>query len=472
MKIKKKIKYIKAIGVFIVIGVIILVGIRMWDQPVIEFHNKNEKIEINGELNPTDYIKKIHGYELSEVAIDDSEVNMEKLGTYVVKYKIKDKEYELGLTVVDTQAPTFDIHDLDIDLGMNVEVKDMIDNIQDQTETNASFKEEYSFQEVGEQKVIIVVKDEAGNITEKEATVKVVKDEEKPVLTGLKDLTVELNEKIDYLSGVKAKDNRDPNPKIEVDSSQVNIKKAGTYSVKYIVTDRSGNQNSYTKRVLVVENKPINTVGQNGKKVIYLTFDDGPSANTAKILKVLDQYNAKATFFVTGNGQKYNYLIKEAHNKGHTIGLHTYTHNYSKVYASVNAYFNDLDKVGQMVKQQIGFVPKYIRFPGGGSNTVSKKYCIGIMTTLTKEVQKRGYQYYDWNASTGDASGNNIAVSSLVKQGTVSKANNIMILAHDTQAKSTTVDALPKIIEHYQALGYTFKGIDDNTFTPHQHVNN
>lgn len=469
---KKNVKIALGGIILLLIGVSVFIGIQLWNQPIIEFYNKNEKVEIKSEIKPNDYIKKIHGYEMEDIVIDDSEVNLEKLGTYVIQYKINDNKYELKLEVVDTQAPTFDIHDLDIDLGMSVNVEDMVESVKDQTKTKVSFKEDYSFQEAGEHKVIVAVEDEAGNITEKEAIVNIVKDEEKPALTGLKDLTVALNGKIDYLSGIKAIDNRDPKPKMSVDSSQVNLKKVGTYSIQYTVIDRSGNQNTYTKKISVVENKPVATVGQNGNKVVYLTFDDGPSSNTAKILKVLDQYNAKATFFVTGNGQKYNYLIKEAHNKGHTIGLHTYTHSYSKVYASVNAYFSDLDKIGQMVKQQIGFVPKYIRFPGGASNTVSRKYCKGIMSNLTKEVQNRGYQYYDWNASTGDASGNNIAVKSLVKQGTASKANNIMILAHDTQAKSTTVEALPQIIEHYQSLGYVFKGIDDNTFTPHQHVNN
>lgn len=469
---KKNVKIALGGIILLLIGVSVFIGIQLWNQPIIEFYNKNEKVEIKSEIKPNDYIKKIHGYEMEDIVIDDSEVNLEKLGTYVIQYKINDNKYELKLEVVDTQAPTFDIHDLDIDLGMSVNVEDMVESVKDQTKTKVSFKEDYSFQEAGEHKVIVAVEDEAGNITEKEAIVNIVKDEEKPALTGLKDLTVALNGKIDYLSGIKAIDNRDPKPKMSVDSSQVNLKKVGTYSIQYTVIDRSGNQNTYTKKISVVENKPVATVGQNGNKVVYLTFDDGPSSNTAKILKVLDQYNAKATFFVTGNGQKYNYLIKEAHNKGHTIGLHTYTHSYSKVYASVNAYFSDLDKIGQMVKQQIGFVPKYIRFPGGASNTVSRKYCKGIMSNLTKEVQNRGYQYYDWNTSTGDASGNNIAVKSLVKQGTASKANNIMILAHDTQAKSTTVEALPQIIEHYQSLGYVFKGIDDNTFTPHQHVNN
>ena len=88
------------------------------------------------------------------------------------------------------------------------------------------------------------------------------------------------------------------------------------------------------------------------------------------------------------------------------------------VYASVDAYFDDLNKVGQMVKKEIGFVPHYIRFPGGSSNTVSRRYCQGIMSTLTKEVVEKGYQYYDWNGDSTDASGNHVAVDKLIRNGT------------------------------------------------------
>ena len=205
---------------------------------------------------------------------------------------------------------------------------------------------------------------------------------------------------------------------------------------------------------------------------MYLTFDDGPSENTKKIMDILAKYDAKATFFVTGRNQDYNYLIKDAYNAGHTIALHTYSHEYSTVYASVDAYFDDLNKVGQMVKKEIGFVPHYIRFPGGSSNTVSRRYCQGIMSTLTKEVVEKGYQYYDWNGDSTDASGNHVAVDKLIRNGTSCHDNNVMILCHDTQAKDTTVQALPAIIEHYKNLGYTFKGIDDATYAPHQSVNN
>ena len=176
-----------------------------------------------------------------------------------------------------------------------------------------------------------------------------------------------------------------------------------------------------------------------------------------KIMDILAKYDAKATFFVTGRNQDYNYLIKDAYNAGHTIALHTYSHEYSTVYASVDAYFDDLNKVGQMVKKEIGFVPHYIRFPGGSSNTVSRRYCQGIMSTLTKEVVEKGYQYYDWNGDSTDASGNHVAVDKLIRNGTSCHDNNVMILCHDTQAKDTTVQALPAIIEHYKNLGYTFK---------------
>ena len=470
MRLKKK----NALSALIFVVVLACIGwyIYYLNQPVIQFVHGSEEVEIHGTYDAKEFIKKVRGYNEEDVVIDTTQVNVEKLGEYVITYEIDGKTYKLDINVVDSIPPVFDAQNMEFGLGQNIEAKSCVKNIRDETETKVYFKEEYDFTKEGQQDVIVIVEDEGGNKTEKSVQIKIVKDTEKPTLTGLHDITTTKNKKVDYMSGIKAKDNQDPNPKVEVDSSQVDLSKLGTYEIKYTVTDQSGNQNTYIQKVIVSNTQSVTTKGQTGEKFVYLTFDDGPSKNTAKILDVLDKYNAKATFFVTGNGQNYNYLIKKAHDKGHTIGLHTYSHDYSKVYASVNAYFNDLDKVGQMVKGQIGFVPKYIRFPGGASNTVSRHYCKGIMSTLVKEVQNRGYQYYDWNASTGDASGNNIAVSKLVKGGTSSKANNIMILAHDTAAKSTTVQALPQIIEHYQALGYTFKGIDDSTFTPHQHVNN
>ena len=216
--------------------------------------------------------------------------------------------------------------------------------------------------------------------------------------------------------------------------------------------------------------KPVGTTEQSEEKVVYLTLDDGPSENTQKVLDILDQYNCNATFFVTGEMPEYKDMIKVAYDKGHTIGLHTYSHTYSKVYASVDAYFEDLDQIGQMVKDEIGYVPCFIRFPGGSSNTVSAKYTSGIMSELVKEVQDRGYQYYDWNASSGD--GATKTTQELIQQATSYHSNNLILLCQDAQAKDTTVEALPSIIEYYQSQGYVFKALDRDSFVAHHSVNN
>lgn len=111
---------------------------------------------------------------------------------------------------------------------------------------------------------------------------------------------------------------------------------------------------------------------QDDEKVVYLTFDDGPSANTQRVLDILDQYDAKATFFITAQQPDYFPMIKKVYDEGHTVGLHSYTHEYDQVYASVDAYFDDLEKIGEVAKEQLGFVPCFIRFPGGASNSISK----------------------------------------------------------------------------------------------------
>lgn len=300
-------------------------------------------------------------------------------------------------------------------------------------------------------------------------TIQVV-DTTKPVFKGLDDLTVSLNTTPDLKAGVEVSDNSLEEIKYKIDDKKIDTSKEGTYEVTYSAKDSSGNKTIAKRKIEVI--KKIGSEQQSNEKVVYLTFDDGPSENTKKIMDILAKYDAKATFFVTGRNQDYNYLIKDAYNAGHTIALHTYSHEYSTVYASVDAYFDDLNKVGQMVKKEIGFVPHYIRFPGGSSNTVSRRYCQGIMSTLTKEVVEKGYQYYDWNGDSTDASGNNVPVSKLIANATSSKANNINILFHDTKAKSTTVEALPTIIENYLARGYRFEAINDNSFVPHQGINN
>lgn len=457
-----------------IIFLILILGIVYYftSRPQVIFKQEDIKIEINDKYDFLKNIERVKNGNIKDVKVNTKNVDFNKLGTYEVIYTYDNKDYKISLEIVDTKKPKFEIVDLDLDVGMEVKPEDMVSKVEDATKTKIKFKKKYKFDQAGNVKVVVQVIDEAGNISEKKATVKLVKDDQVPQINGIEEMTVIKGTEVDFKLGVNVIDNRDPNPKLVVDSSKVDLNKIGTYKAVYAASDRAGNKIEKQRVIKVIEKRDIGSTEQNNDKVVYLTFDDGPSENTQKILDILDRYNVKATFFVTGTNQQYNYLIQEANKRGHTIGLHTYCHDYATVYSSVDAYFNDLNNIGNMVKNLIGFTPKYIRFPGGSSNTVSKKYTPGIMTILTKEVINRGYQYYDWNGDSTDASGNNVAVSKLIANATSSKSNNVNILFHDTRAKSTTVEALPAIIENYLARGYRFEGINDNSFVPHQKVNN
>ena len=207
-------------------------------------------------------------------------------------------------------------------------------------------------------------------------------------------------------------------------------------------------------------------------KILYLTFDDGPSARTAEVLDILDRYNAKATFFVV-NGYSYNYMYKEVVDRGHSIGLHSYTHEYSDIYRNTDAYFNDLNKISDAVYNVAGVRTNLIRFPGGSSNTVSRSYCRGIMSVLTKEVDRRGYVYFDWNSDNGDATGVTMTAYEMYQTAVAyAGPSRLVMLMHDASYKGTTVKALPMIIEYYQSHGYYLIGLNENSPTAHHYVSN
>ncbi len=240
---------------------------------------------------------------------------------------------------------------------------------------------------------------------------------------------------------------------------------AAATAVKNVIEKQRAKASSVQPGVPVGVTEP-----QDDEKIVYLTFDDGPSENTKQILDILAQYNAKATFFITGANEECRPYIKEAYEAGHTIGLHTYTHDYAGVYESDEAYFDDLEKIGEVAKEQIGFVPCFIRFPGGSSNMVSAKYNSGIMSRLVDAVQQKGYQYYDWNLDSGDAAG--CGKEEIEQNSDTDKFNHVMILFHDTQTKDATVEALPAILEYYSGLGYEFRAIDRSSYVCHHSVQN
>ena len=207
----------------------------------------------------------------------------------------------------------------------------------------------------------------------------------------------------------------------------------------------------------------------NGK-IVYLTFDDGPSEYTKDILDILDKYNVKATFFVTCSSylEQYSKIILE---KGHTLALHTCTHKYNYIYSSEQNYYDDLNNISNLVENYTGVKSKFIRFPGGSSNTVSR-IIKGIMSRLTKSVQEKGYKYYDWNIDSNDAAGANTEqiYSNVVGNLENNKRTEAMILMHDT--KSYTKDALESIIKDTLSMGYTFSNITEYTKEFHHMINN
>lgn len=211
----------------------------------------------------------------------------------------------------------------------------------------------------------------------------------------------------------------------------------------------------------------------SGNKVCYLTFDDGPSKNTPKILDILKTYNAKATFFVINSGD-IGY-VKRIYEEGHTVGLHTASHNYAKIYSSTDAYFNDLQQISDKVESIIGIKSTVMRFPGGSSNLVSKKHCKGIMTQLVTLVQQKGYSYFDWNISSGDADSATPSYT-YIRNNVLNNArnkNSICVLMHDAAAKTTTVQALPEIIEGLTKMGFRFEALTPETYGyHHQKLNN
>lgn len=255
-----------------------------------------------------------------------------------------------------------------------------------------------------------------------------------------------------------------------VDSSEKSyldkdVNKQSEYFYSVVAVDKNGRESAKSS-------KGKSLVFGKHTKVVYLTFDDGPSENTLKVLKILKRYNAKATFFVTAF-DKSEYM-KNIVEEGHTIGLHTYSHDYGKIYSSTSAYFKDLEKIGKLVYDKTGVNTKIIRFPGGASNTISASYSKGIMSKLTNMVEDRGYKYFDWNVNSGDADGQNVSAEKIlanVKRES-SGVSNCVVLMHDTAVKNTTVKALDSICAYYKEQGYEFAGLTVNSLPCHQTVNN
>ena len=284
-------------------------------------------------------------------------------------------------------------------------------------------------------------------------------------LNGKSNLYIKIGETYTE-PGFSAKDNVDGDltSKVKV-TGTVDTSKMGRNTITYTVSDYSGNTTSVSRSVLVYKQQAVASTVNPGNKVVYLTFDDGPGSYTARLLDILDKYNVKATFFVTNQFPKYQYMIGEIHRRGHTVALHTYSHNYSQIYSSENAYYDDLKKIHNICVNQTGVIPSIVRFPGGTNNAVSKNYCKGIMTQLVESLSYHGYLYSDWNVDSQDAGGATTAkqVAQNVIKG-IQKHSVSNVLQHDI--KSYSVEAVDEIIFWGLENGYTFLPMTTNSPMP------
>lgn len=188
-------------------------------------------------------------------------------------------------------------------------------------------------------------------------------------------------------------------------------------------------------------------------KAIYLTFDDGPSANTSAILDALQEKNQKATFFVVGkNIQGREDILKRMVDEGHTVGIHGYSHDYAQTYASVEDFLEDFHQAYEAVYEACGVYPTVFRFPGGSVNAYNRS----VYQQIIAEMLRRGFTYYDWNVSGGDAASGEVAAETILSAVVAGVAENEhpIVLLHDAADKDTTAAAIPALLDDLIGRGY------------------
>lgn len=226
--------------------------------------------------------------------------------------------------------------------------------------------------------------------------------------------------------------------------------------------DSQADTPSYTQLYPDLYAPEVTRGAEDIKKSVYLTFDDGPSQRTDEILKILEEYGVKATFFVVGSSDETGLeRLRAITRAGHTLAIHSYTHDYQKIYASVEDYLADFYQMYCQIVEATGVAPRIFRFPGGSING----YNGNVYQEIIAEMTRRGFVYFDWNVSNGDAAGTKPQKTELLVENALkgTSARRAIVLMHDSAAKTTTVEALPAIIEGYQTAGFTFRPLTAET---------
>lgn len=436
--------------------------------PIIHLKEGDITLELKEPYIEPGYSASKGYFDVTDQIVVSNNINVEKIGTYQVVYQIKQFKKNIQkkrkVKVVDKTPPSLELKGSEkITLCPKQEYQEEGYESIDNYDGNLTEKVE---KKVTDHSILYSIKDQSGNITEKERILE-YKDEEAPTIT-LNGNAYSLYVGESYIeTGYSAFDNCDLDitDKVKIESN-VNTNQKGTYQITYSVTDSSSHTTSVTRTVLVLGKKP-----SNGKK-IYLTFDDGPSSNiTPGLLDILKEEGVKATFFVLNRDSSLDYLIKREYNEGHTVALHGSSHNYKQIYSSSLSFWNDMDIIQKKVESLTGEKPMIIRFPGGSSNTISK-FNPGIMTTLTLEAKQKGFHYFDWNIGSGDSG--EVHTKEAVYQNVIKSLGNKnnIVLMHDFSGNYKTLNAIRDIIRYGKNNGYTFERITLETEEMHHRVAN
>ena len=472
-------KVISRIAALLIMGAVVFGILYFTNRPHLELNIGTSadkiKVEYGSEFKTPEAkayyssLFKPHGAD-GEATVEGA-VDTSKLGTYELKYTasvgLQKTEKILLVEVVDTVAPVIELKTGDcIYTSPAKEYKEEGYTATDNLDGDITDK---VVRTATHDKVTYTVKDSSGNETTVTREI-LYKDVFKPVISIVGDSDMVLVVGSTYSEkGAKATDDVDGDLTSKVTiSGKVDTSKNGIYKINYSVVDTAGNKATATRTVYVVKK---NNPSAGGNKVIYLTFDDGPGKYTQKLLNILAKYNVKATFFVTNQFSSYRNMIGKEAAQGHTVAVHSYSHDYKKIYSSAEAYHKDIEKMNDIIEKQTGKRSTILRFPGGTGNTVSRKYCKGVMKTLTKSVGAWGYDYCDWNVVSGDA-GDTKSTSKIVsnvKNG-CKKHKVSIVLQHDI--KGYSVDAVEEIIQWGLANDYTFLPLTETSPFIHSKAQN
>lgn len=401
----------------------------------------------------------------------ETDLNEGKLGKYTITYSAEllncQASAQREIRVIDTKAPTITLtEDPEGTLEEGVIYQEAgftaSDNYDGDLTARVVRTEEPGL-------VIYAVTDSSGNPAVAKRKIP-LRDMVLPEiqLEGGEDYVITLGTRYEE-PGFTATDNVDGDVTAMVQvEGEVDWLTAGIYPITYTVSDSCENTTVVTRNVEVAAQEWTDTVYPEGK-VVYLTFDDGPSAYTSELLDVLDAYGAKATFFVVGSGS--GNMMRQIVKRGHSIGIHSVSHDYGQIYSSPEAYFDDLMKMQSIIYDHTGVKTTLMRFPGGSSNLVSRHSCEGIMTFLTQAVQDAGFQYFDWNVYSGDA-GETKRTEKVVENviGGIQEHRVSIVLQHDIHKYS--VDAVEDILRWGKRNGYKFLALQNDSPGFHHDLNN